>query len=948
MRVFRQAKRYLLLPIILLAGVAQLQAQTNIAGVEYYIDTDPGYGNATPLGITAIPDISNFSFTVPIAGLSSGVHQFFIRSVDAHGTWSMNKSYLFMKDFGTSAPDPAPTNITRIEYYIDADPGYDNATALAITPGTDISGFNFTVPITTLASGVHQLFIRSRNANGAWSMNKSYLFMKDFGTSAPDPSPSNITRVEYFLDTDPGYGNATGLAITPGADISGFNFTVPITTLSSGVHQFFIRSLNANGAWSMNKSYLFMKDFGTSAPDPAPSNITTVEYFIDADPGYGNAMALAITPGTDVGNFNFTIPTTGLASGVHQLFVRSLNANGAWSMNKSYLFTKDFGNIPDPAPANIVGIEYFIDNVTAEGTGKKFPVTAAMNIASCAGVVYFIDSLVPPGAHKVWFRSVDAKGTWSMLKSFDVNSTNMYNQQISLGNDITVYTCPGTPVDIDNLYDGVIPANGIKSWDFATPAAAAAGIHRLVVGIGNGRTDTAYVTVSNNPVPALGSDVTTYVYEGGTVDLNTVIITSPYSSVTWTAPIPSAAPKGTYRVVAANASGCVDTAFVTVSSPAAIVPPVSAAAYNANVEFTAPDGWTHYYYDNGTASDISDDILLLSLEKRGNAIGTVGVGGFMVTTAATAGVGGNTGVTVTNPLIASGSNFHAMHRFWNVVPSQQPTSPVGVRFYYNSQDLADVSGGSGAVDHTDLTFYKVLDGNPDPGSNLSGATYITRMISATNTDTVKWVYTSLGGGKHQSEFLVKHFSGGGAGFSSPSPLSMVITSFSAMINGDDALLKWQTAFETGTGSFEIERSSDGKTFTRIGTVAAKDAAGEYDYQDKGAAGNGRSLYYRLKILGDGGTFKYSQVCRLTFELRNKIIAMPNPATSFITLTMRDEFETGAMVQILDMNGKLITTHSLPQSRSYTLDVSKISAGVYQLVIYSNGATCYKETLLIRG
>lgn len=632
---------------------------------------------------------------------------------------------------------------------------------------------------------------------------------------------------------------------------------------------------------------------------------------------------------------------------MHQLFIRSQNISGTWSRNESYLFTKDFANLPDPAPVNITGIEYFIDTVKAPGTGKFFAFAPATNIVNLNDVVYFIDSLVPAGPHKVWFRSVDANGTWSMLENFEMNSTNMFNQQINIGNDLTVFSCPGTSVDIGSLYDGVIPANGTKSWNLATPTTALAGVYRLVVSIGNGKTDTAFVTVADHPVPSLGPDVLTYVYEGGTMDLNTAINTSAYSSVLWTALVPSAAAIGNYRVIVTNSNGCADTAFVTVASPTAIVSSINAAAFNANVEFTAPDGWTHYYNTNGTATDKSDDILLLSVKKNGNTIGSVGVGTFNVTTAATAGVGGNTSVSVSNPLLAIGTGFHAMHRYWNLTPSQQPTTPVGIRFYYNSQDLADVNGSlTSPINHNQLVFYKEHDGNPDPSSNIQGATYITKLLNNTSPDTLAWVYTSLGVNKHRSEFMVESFSGGSAGFGNPIPLPIKLLSFKAEKNGMDALLSWKTAIISNSHHFEIERSKNGKDFLQIEKTESTSSATVYNYTDKNAGEIGDKLFYRLRIVGLDNNAEYSPVGVLTFPTGASITSTPNPASSSITLRTTGIFELGATVKIIDMNGRVVMTVPLPEMPSYKLDVSNILAGKYQLFINNSKGNIYKESLLI--
>ena len=61
----------------------------------------------------------------------------------------------------------------------------------------------------------------------------------------------SITRAEYFLDTDPGVGNATDLTVaSPGVNVN-FNFNVSTNSLSAGFHilGFRIRE-SGTGFWS--------------------------------------------------------------------------------------------------------------------------------------------------------------------------------------------------------------------------------------------------------------------------------------------------------------------------------------------------------------------------------------------------------------------------------------------------------------------------------------------------------------------------------------------------------------------------------------------------------------------------------------------------------------------------------------------------------------------------
>ena len=235
-----------------------LLAQPNITRVEWYLDTDPGYGNATPISISAAADLSNLNFSLNITPLSEGVHMVGVRSRDANGAWSLDNKWLFVKPYTFNNNGVVP-NISKVEWFIDNDPGYGNATPITISPGTDINGISFSVNIPPLAEGVHIVAVRSRDANGAWSHDNKWLFVKPYTfNSIPVP---NIVKMEWYLDTDPGYGKATVIPISAGTNITNVSFSQNLNGLSTGTHVIGVRSQDANGAWSHDNKWLFAKAY---------------------------------------------------------------------------------------------------------------------------------------------------------------------------------------------------------------------------------------------------------------------------------------------------------------------------------------------------------------------------------------------------------------------------------------------------------------------------------------------------------------------------------------------------------------------------------------------------------------------------------------------------------------------------------------------------------------
>jgi hypothetical protein len=315
--------------VVLLLVLYTTYAQQKIDLLEYGIDAIPPYGQATPIVVsTPISNLSNVTFNINIASLGSGIHTLFMRSRSSVSgdsiKWGITNYQYFYKQNSVSV---GVSDINKLEYFIDTDPGEGKATAISVTPATQVSGIVFSPNISALSAGFHALFIRSMDANGKWSITNYTYFYKQSSTAA---IISNIVKLEYFIDTDPGAGKATTVSVAPATNIAGLSFNADISSITAGFHILFIRSLDADGKWSITNTTYFYK----SAPqNNNTANIVKIEYYIDTDPGDFNAINIPITAAPDIADQTFTANITGLAAGTHYLDIRSLDSRGKWSVN---------------------------------------------------------------------------------------------------------------------------------------------------------------------------------------------------------------------------------------------------------------------------------------------------------------------------------------------------------------------------------------------------------------------------------------------------------------------------------------------------------------------------------------------------------------------------------------------------------------------------------------
>jgi hypothetical protein len=180
--------------------------------------------------------------------------------------------------------------------------------------------------------GFHYLFTRFKNSAGIWGHYEGRMF---YVAPLGSLGSSNIVAGEYFIDNDPGLGNGTAMPTFAASASVNPAVAVNLAGVQPGFHYLFTRFKNQNGVWGHYEGRMFYV-----APIGAltASNIVAGEYFIDNDPGLGNGTALPAFAPNDTVNPVLGIDLTGVASGVHRLYVRFKDATGKWGIYEGRQF----------------------------------------------------------------------------------------------------------------------------------------------------------------------------------------------------------------------------------------------------------------------------------------------------------------------------------------------------------------------------------------------------------------------------------------------------------------------------------------------------------------------------------------------------------------------------------------------------------------------------------
>jgi hypothetical protein len=159
------------------------------------------------------------------------------------------------------------------------------------------------------------------------------------------------------------------------------------------------------------------------------------------------------------------------------------------------------------------------------------------------------------------------------------------------------------------------------------------------------------------------------------------------------------------------------------------------------------------------------------------------------------------------------------------------------------------------------------------------------------------------------------------------------------------MLNWHTTTEIDNKEFLIERSTNGVTFTIIGTVEGQGTTTErqsYSFLDISA--DGGLTHYRLKQVNYDGTFKLSNVIKIDKNGENNLTItsmtpLEDGGVVEITLDVKKPSTVTYNVDKLDTHLVYTATQTLQTGKNIiSVDVSEFEEGTYQITIEADKET----------
>lgn len=164
-------------------------------------------------------------------------------------------------------------------------------------------------------------------------------------------------------------------------------------------------------------------------------------------------------------------------------------------------------------------------------------------------------------------------------------------------------------------------------------------------------------------------------------------------------------------------------------------------------------------------------------------------------------------------------------------------------------------------------------------------------------------------------------------------LPVTLADFNVRKELSTGILSWVTNSEANSDHFQIERSTDIKTWHKIGFVKSfgeSSVRREYQFHDSTPVIGAN--YYRLKMVDVDGTFAFSSIRSLSFEsVLESLVLYPNPANRVLNVLppVMDPNQR-KQISVTDLNGR--NYDQVLNWSGNDLNIEKLANGVYILTI----------------
>ena len=165
---------------------------------------------------------------------------------------------------------------------------------------------------------------------------------------------------------------------------------------------------------------------------------------------------------------------------------------------------------------------------------------------------------------------------------------------------------------------------------------------------------------------------------------------------------------------------------------------------------------------------------------------------------------------------------------------------------------------------------------------------------------------------------------------SAATLPVKLNSFTLKENRSGVLVSWATANESRNKEYRVERSSDGVSFTLLGTIAAKGSQqqqNDYSYQDLNPAAG--INYYRITQVDVDGNSHILETKKINIkEAKDFWVSIIPAADKQMVLRIVSTYESDVSVRILTHDGKVASKKNYTKMKGTVTEQFTLQPGIY--------------------
>jgi uncharacterized repeat protein (TIGR01451 family) len=184
-----------------------------------------------------------------------------------------------------------------------------------------------------------------------------------------------------------------------------------------------------------------------------------------------------------------------------------------------------------------------------------------------------------------------------------------------------------------------------------------------------------------------------------------------------------------------------------------------------------------------------------------------------------------------------------------------------------------------------------------------------------------------------------------------SVLPVKLLSFNGRMLDKKVRLYWKAADAGEVKTFEVERSTDGRNFSKVGSRSAMTATAEYSFDDEVSVISSSIFFYRLKMVNKAGSSLYSEIIVFRDQKKNKgeMLFFPNPVHHEGFVSFFSAANGRAELQVIDISGRpVLTQYNEVFTGSNVISVKNLinlNAGVYTIKL-NNGGQSYIARIIV--